>query len=107
MTRMSRAGRKSMMFKALMAHDRKHPTGALTTAQLARFAGLKSGTNVVMMLKEMEKFGRVEEVAIEPKYGCGYCVRAWKLVHEEQMTLPDEYIVINGVKWNKRTGVEI
>ena len=107
MIRMSRAGRKALMFKALMAHDRKYKGGALTTAQLAHMAGLMSSSNVVAMLREMEKFGRVREVQIEPTYQCGYTVRAWTIVREEQMPLSDEYIVINGVKWNKRTGAEV
>lgn len=103
MIKMSRAGRKAMMFKAMMAHDRKHPDGCLTTSQLAKGAGLKSGTNVVRMLKEMEDFNRVVEVEIEPKYGCGYTVRAWKLAKVEQMELPEGTIVINGVSWMRES----
>lgn len=99
MVKMSRAGRKALMFKAIMAHDRKHPGGCLTTAQMAHAAGLKSGSNVVKMLKEMEKFERVREVQIEPKYDCGYKVRAWQLVKLEQVALPERTIVINGVSW--------
>ena len=103
MVRMSRAGRKAMMFKALLAHDRKHRGGALTTAQLAHAAGLKSSTNVVNMLKEQEAFGRIKEVHIQPTYDCGYTVRAWAIADHEQLPLPDRFIVINGIRWNLNT----
>lgn len=103
MVRMSRAGRKALMFKAIMAHDRKHPNGCLTTSQMAHAAGLKSGSNVVKMLREMEAFERIRETFIEPKYGCGYTVRAWQLVHFEQMHLPPRTITINGVSWSRES----
>ena len=104
MIRMSRAGRKALMLGALQKHDRRYKGGCLTTAQLAHSAGLMSSTNVVNMLLELVADDKVREVQIEPTYGAGYTVRAWQIAQLKQMPLPDEYIVINGMKLNKSTG---
>lgn len=99
MIRMSRAGRKDLMLRALAAYNRKHKGGCLKTADLAHAAGLMSSSNVVKMLRELEQDGKVTEVSIEPYYNCGYTVRAWQLAQYKQMELPERYIVINGEKW--------
>ncbi len=104
MVRMSRAGRKSMMLKAVMAHDRKHPSGCLATATLAHAAGLKSSSDVVKMLREMESQSRIIEVQFEPKHGCGYTVRGWALARWVNEPLPDRFIVIGNVRVNWATG---
>lgn len=101
---MSRAGRKELMMKAIIAHDRKRPTGSLVTAKVAHAAGLKSSTEVVKMLRELAKDDLVVEVYIEPSYGCGYRVRAWKLARWSNQPLPDRFITIGGVAVNWSTG---
>jgi hypothetical protein len=93
-----------MMARAMAAHDRKHMDGCLTTAQLAHAAGLKSSSKVVAMLKELEASKYIIEVNIEPRYGCGYTVRAWKLAKWYNEPLPDRFIVIGGVQVNWSTG---
>jgi len=98
---MNRAGRKSLMLNAISRHDRLHPLGCLTTPQLAKKAGLKSSSEVVKMLREIEMNGVIKEVSIEPKFGAGYTVRAWQMVKFNQMVLPDEYIVINGKSYRR------
>lgn len=98
MVKMSRAGRKALMLKALCYHDKRFKGGCLSTAKLAHAAGLKASTEVVKMLKEMAVTDIVREVQIEPHYQCGYTVRSWQLVRWEQSCLPPHEIVINGVK---------
>lgn len=97
---MNRAGRKKLMYQALLRHDTQHPKGCLVTAKVAHAAGLKSSTAVVNMLREMEAEGLIVERTIQPFYECGYFVRAWQIAHYEQVPLPREFIIINGVKCN-------
>lgn len=104
MIRVSRAGRKAQFLTLIMAYDRKHPDGCLTTAQFARKVGLKSSSNIVSMLHEMAKSDRLIEVQIEPSCGCGYTIRAWKLAKWYNEPLPDRFIEIGGVKVNWSTG---
>lgn len=104
MIRVSRVGRKAMMLKVLMAWDRKHPDGALTTAKLAHAVGLKSSSNVVAMLREMARDERVIEVQIAPTYNGKCCVRAWSLAKWYNEPLPDRFITIGGVNVNWSTG---
>jgi len=104
--KMSRAGRKSLMLSALCHHDKRYPRGCLTTAKLAHAAGLMSSTEVVKMLREMAKTDLIREVQIEPRYQCGYTVRAWQLVRWEQKPLPDHEILINGQRFLMSGGVQ-
>lgn len=104
MIRMSRAGRKALMLKAIKRHCAKYRGGYLPTAKVAHAAGLVSSTEVVKMLKELEADGLVKEAQIEPHYACGYTVRAWTLAVWEQIPLPERYIKINGI--NYRVGAE-
>lgn len=99
MERMSRVGRKSLMLAALCRFDKKHPNGCMTTAKLARAAGLVMSTNVTNMLREMAKTELVKEVYVEPYYQCGYTVRAWQLVRWENLPLPSHDIIINGERY--------
>lgn len=105
--RMSRAGRKELMLKALQRHERKFRRGCLITSKLAHAAGLKSSTEVVKMLREMAENGLITEVQIELTYGAGYTQRAWQLARWEQQHLPDIYIVINGKQYRRDNGEEI
>lgn len=102
MLKMSRVGRKALMFKAIMAHDRKHKGGALTTPQMAHAAGLMSSSNVLSMLRELEQSYVISEVQIEPTYQCGYTVRAWRITEVIQMPLPERYIKITSGRSNNR-----
>jgi len=99
MIRMSRAGRKALMLKALQRHCKAFRGGYLTTPKLAHAAGLMSSTNVVNMLREMEKDGLIVGEMIEPFYDCGYVQQGWTLAVYKQMTLPERYILINGERW--------
>ena len=101
MIRMSRVGRKALMFGALQHHNYRYPKGALTTAKLAHHAGLISSTNVLNMLRELAAEGKIVECAIEPSYQCGYTVRAWRMPFYKQIPLPDNTITINGTKYNR------
>lgn len=106
MIRMSRAGRKSLMCKAINAHDKRKKGGALTTPQMAHAAGLVSSTNVLSMLKEMEREGLIFEVQIEPTYQCGYTVRAWCVACWANLPLPPRFIKIahKGHEWLEQVG---
>lgn len=103
MIRMSRAGRKRLMLKALERFWMKNPTGFLPTPAVAHAAGLMSSTNVVNMLHELENDDLIVGRQIEPKAGCGYTVQAWSIARWEQKALPDDrYIMINGQYYNLR-----
>jgi len=104
---MNRAGRKELMLRALARHDRLYPTGCLTSSQLAHCAGLKSSSEVVKMLRELAADDRITEVLIEPYYACGYTVRAWQMAKFHQVSLPDEYIIINGKNYRRDSGEEV
>jgi len=99
MIRMSRAGRKRLMLKAIEQHCKRFKGGYLPTSKVAHRAGLMSSTNVKNMLKEMESEGLIKSAQIEPFYDCGYTVVGWTLAQYEQMPLPERYIKINGVNW--------
>jgi len=105
--RMSRAGRKELMLKAICRHDKRHPRGSLQTAKVAHAAGLMSSTEVVKMLRELAEDGLIIETYIEPSYQCGYTIRAWQLARHETMPLPSKFITINGVMFNRNTGEEL
>jgi len=105
--RMSRAGRKELMYRALVRHDKRYPRAALPTAKLAHAAGLISSTEVVKMLRELVADGKVIECQTEPTYQCGYTVRAWALARMQQVALPDRVIVINRKSFFYETGEQV
>lgn len=96
MVRMSRAGRQHQIFMAIIAYDKKYPSGSITTARVARKVGLKSSTYLKNILRHMAEIGLIKAVQIQPFYDCGYFVDAWQLARYEQTKLPDHEIIING-----------
>jgi len=102
MVRMSRAGRKEMMYKAIAAHDRKHENGYLPVAKIAHAAGLKSSSEVRKMLYEMVEDGLIVDWMIEPYFEARYFVLGFALAKYEQTTYLDAgTIMINGVSYNR------
>jgi len=104
MIRMSRAGRKRLLLKAIVEHDKRYHNGALTTAQAAHQAGLMSSTNVVNMLRELADAQEIVECYIGPSYQCGYTIRAWRVARWVNQPPPDRFINIGGVSVNWNTG---
>jgi hypothetical protein len=96
MQRMNRAGRQHRIYMAIIAYDKKHKGGAITTAQVAKKVGLKSSTYLKNILRHMAEIGLLKAVQIQPFYDCGYFVDAWQLARYEQTKLPDHEIIING-----------
>lgn len=93
MLRMSRAGRKKLIKRALMQHLARVGDTGMTAGQLARKIGMKSSTDLKKMCKEMAEVD--EEIGFKMLPDGVWRVAFFPL---KQVDFGERFFVINGTR---------